>query len=443
MTQARSTWWLWPMTPLLLVAGPTLILANAIDESVYERAWRTPKGLDDRSTVLMLAVVIAMAAGTMVVALAEDSRRARPGQNWPGLPDEMVTKLSRIYPWLIGLTLFGYAVWIGLGLSRGLSVADVQTVLATQDNFKLPIKSKLETLPGVTTLTQAAIPAAIVGVLLDAHRPSAAVRWAYRLTILLATARALMLAERLALAEIVVPILVLRAALFGHRVVDGRRLLVTLAPLFGAVLLLVGFAASEYSRSWNWYSSRTDTGFVDFASERLLGYYATSHNNGALLLNHGETVADIPYYTTTFVWQIPPGSQVGGELADDVSDDRRRVLHGFGNPEFNSPSGLSSVLIDFGTIGGLVFALALGMVVAGLHLSFLYGRILGLLLYPVAFTGLLELPRYLYWFQGRATPAIAFGLIAAVYLARPAAPRLRGGNDRRAVVRPNVVGTVR
>ena len=51
------------------------------------------------------------------------------------------------------------------------------------------------------------------------------------------------------------------------------------------------------------------------------------------------------------------------------------------------------------------------MVFGGLHLAFLHGRLLGVLLYPVVFTGLLELPRYLYLFQGRAVPAIGVPLV--------------------------------
>ncbi|MGI9598115.1 MAG: hypothetical protein ACR2QK_18265, partial [Acidimicrobiales bacterium] len=310
-------------------------------------------------------------------------------------------------PYLIALTLVGYGAWIGNGLRNGLTLTDVEMVLTTQDNFKLPIKEKLDTLPGVTTLTQVAIPAAVVGALLDVHRSSPRIRFWYRLVILLAAARAFMLAERLAIAEIVVPVIVLRAAVAVRRSGPRGQVLLAVAPLLAVALLLSAFTVSEYSRSWNWYSGRTDRSFVDFASERLVGYYATSHNNGALLLEHGEVVGEVPYHTTSFVWQIPPGSQIAVEIVDDVDDDRRRVLNGFGNPEFNSPGGLASILVDYGTAGGLAFAFGAGLVFGALHLAFVHGRLLGLLLYPMAFTGLLELPRYLYWFQGRAIPAVA------------------------------------
>ncbi|MDH5519494.1 MAG: oligosaccharide repeat unit polymerase [Acidimicrobiia bacterium] len=436
----RSVWWLWPTAPLVLLVGPSLLATNAIDDDRFERAWRTPKGLDGYTTTVLMVIVAAFVVGTVLAALLEANRATRPSV-WPDPTPSSTRILQRIYPWLIGATVFGYAVWIGLGLSRGLSLADVRAVLATQDNFMLPIKAKLDTLAGVTTFTQVAIPAAIVGVLLNAQEPRASIRWGYRLLILLAAARAFMLAERLAVAEIVVPIMVVKAAHLSRRLEGRRRLAVTLAPVFGVLLLVAGFAASEYTRSWNWYSRNTDADFVDFVSERLVGYYATSHNNGALLLNHGESQGSVPYFTTTFVWQIPPGSQLGGDLADDVSDDRRRVLHEFANPEFNSPNGLASVVVDYGLVGGTIFALLSGLAIGGLHLSFLHGRILGLLLYPMVYTGLLELPRYLYWFQGRATPAILVAV--AVTIAASQSDHVRRAGDRRGSIDAALLGSLR
>ncbi len=424
MSRRRSVWWLWPVAPLLLVVGSTLLAANAVAPATYERAWRVPKSIDDATTLVMLAAVVALAVGMLLAGLSERRPGARPDHRWPAMSDEALVLLARIYPYLIGLTVFGYVVWIGMGISRGLTFSDVQTVLATQDNFKLPIKEKLDTLPGVTTLTQVAISAAVVGVILDLHRPSAAIRWAYRFVLLLGAARALMLAERLAVAEILVPIMVLRAAAFGRRSLGSSRVLLNLAPVLGVLFLMAGFAASEYSRSWNWYSDNSDQSFAGFAAERLLGYYATSHNNGALLLQHGTDFAAVPYYTTTFVWEVPPGNQLAADVSDDASADRRRILRDFGNPEFNSPGGLASVFSDYGVPGGLVFYFGTGLLIGAVHLSFLHGRIIGVMLYPLVFTGLLELPRYLYWFQGRTTPAAVVTLAVAAYLATTARRRL-------------------
>ncbi|MDH4280492.1 MAG: hypothetical protein OEW83_20700, partial [Acidimicrobiia bacterium] len=149
----RSVWWLWPTAPLVLLVGPSLLATNAIDDDRFERAWRTPKGLDGYTTTVLMVIVAAFVVGTVLAALLEANRATRPSV-WPDPTPSSTRILQRIYPWLIGATVFGYAVWIGLGLSRGLSLADVRAVLATQDNFMLPIKAKLDTLAGVTTFTQ-------------------------------------------------------------------------------------------------------------------------------------------------------------------------------------------------------------------------------------------------------------------------------------------------
>ena len=47
----------------------------------------------------------------------------------------------------------------------------------------------------------------------------------------------------------------------------------------------------------------------------------------------------------------------------------------------------------------------IGVIAGLLYRHFCHGRPLGLLVYPVFFVGLVEMPRYVYWGQGRATYA--------------------------------------
>ncbi|MDH3682284.1 MAG: oligosaccharide repeat unit polymerase [Acidimicrobiia bacterium] len=426
----RSVWWLWPVAPVALIVVTTLLVAGATPESTFERAWRTDKALDDWTVFLMFAGAVALMVGAAMAALTERDPSSRPRQSWPGLSPTASILLRRAYPVLIGITLFGYAVWLGNGIRLGLSTADVVDVLETQDNFKLPIKQKLETLPGITTLAQVAMPAVIVGVIVDLDRPSRAVRWTYRAVILLAATRAFLLAERLALAELLVPVLVLRAMAAHQRSRVRGRFWLALSPLLALVVLVAGFAGSEASRSWTFYSSNTDQSLPAFASERLLGYYVTAHNNGAILLRHGSGTSDgLPVYTTAFVWEVPPGSQLGGDATDDATGERWDLLRRFGNPEFNNTSGLASPFADYGGIGGFSFLLVVGFVIGLVHLSFLHGRPTGVFLYPILYTGLLEVPRYLYWSQGRSTPAI----VGAVGLAFFVAARARRAMRLRAI----------
>lgn len=435
----RSVWWLWPAAPIVLLVIPTLLAANAIDAEVYERAWRTPKILDAKWTLVLFAGMMALVIGTMVAAMAERSELRQPAKEWPSLSIGARIVLGRMYPALVILTLLGYVVWIGNGLRNGLTFADVNQVLTTQDNFKLPIKQKLETLPGITTLTQVAVTAVIVGVLLDLDSPNIWIRRAYRLVILLATIRGLMLAERLAAAELVVPLIVLRGAALAHRLRGSKRLLLSWAPIIGAVALIGGFAASEYTRSWTFYENARDQSFAAFASERLLGYYATSHNNGVLILDH-PTGTQLPIYTTAFAWEIPPGSVIASESVISASDQRGDLLSKYANPEFNSVSGIASPFSDWGMFGGLVFFTVHGFLIGVLHLSFMRGRPIGVLFYPIVFIGLLEMPRYLYWYQGRATPALLASAAAVLFIAIDARRRL-GRLSLVSAVRPTGAAT--
>lgn len=421
--QPRSVWWLWPAAPIVFLVAPTLLAANALSEDIYLRAWRTQKNLDDRWTLVLLVGLAMMALGSTLAWLAERTGPTSVVTRWPSLSSGARTVLHRLYPILIFLSLLGYLVWIANGLRRGLTLGDVTQVLTTQDNFKLPIKEKLETLPGITTLTQVAITATIIGVIIDLDKPTSWVRWMYRLVVLLAAIRAMLLAERLAVAEILVPIIVLRGAAMAHRLKGSRRVALAWAPLFGAVLLIGGFAVSEYTRSWTWYAANRDQSFVEFTAERLLGYYATSHNNGVLILEH-TSGTELPVYTTAFLWEIPPGSSFGADATREARDHRGRLLNEFANPEFNSPSGTASPFSDWGIVGGAVFLFVHGFLIGVLHLSFIRGRPVGILLYPIAYIGLLELPRYLYWYQGRATPAILAAVGVAVLIAVDAQRRL-------------------
>ena len=96
------------------------------------------------------------------------------------------------------------------------------------------------------------------------------------------------------------------------------------------------------------------------------------------------------------------------------------MLAQYGNPEFNNPGGLAVPAVDFGAVGGVLFFLVAGLVIGFAHRSWRAGNPAGLLLYPVLFTGLLELPRYLYWTQGRVVPAYLVLGITAVLMTRAA-----------------------
>lgn len=61
--------------------------------------------------------------------------------------------------------------------------------------------------------------------------------------------------------------------------------------------------------------------------------------------------------------------------------------------------------LDFGTVGGLIYFAVVGVIAGLLYRGFRTGEAFGLLLYPLLFVGLIELPRYLQWAEGRFFPS--------------------------------------
>ena len=70
---------------------------------------------------------------------------------------------------------------------------------------------------------------------------------------------------------------------------------------------------------------------------------------------------------------------------------------------------------------------AIGVIAGLLYRLFCHGSPLGLLVYPVFFVGLVEMPRYVYWGQGRATYAwLAIAIVLVlVYRRRNRVPLIR------------------
>jgi hypothetical protein len=86
------------------------------------------------------------------------------------------------------------------------------------------------------------------------------------------------------------------------------------------------------------------------------------------------------------------------------------------NPEFNNPGGLLSPIVDLGVLGGLAYWAVMGLVTGYLYNLYTRKHPLGMCIYPVVFLALTEVPRYIYWGEGRAFPALAYLLLSATVL---------------------------
>ena len=66
---------------------------------------------------------------------------------------------------------------------------------------------------------------------------------------------------------------------------------------------------------------------------------------------------------------------------------------------------MTSPYAEWGYAIGSAYLLIFGLLIGMSYRSFTLGRLAGVMTYPIFFTGLLELPRGLYWPLGRVTPA--------------------------------------
>jgi oligosaccharide repeat unit polymerase len=405
-----GVWWLSPLALIGMVALPTTWLSLSIADERYRALWKTPKSIDLEWTLWFTLGLLLFLGGAFLPQL----RGVRHVPQWPALSTGDLRVLERSATVLFYLTIVGYVAFLIAGARAGLSPVLLFNSLINQELYGVGIRDQLGTVPGVTTMTQFGVAFVVVtGVLMIANGRQR--RYVRRITVVfvLALVRAFFVTERLALLELVVPLMVLVVAGMSRTTRGARR--ASFLPVVLLPIVVVIFGAFEYSRSWVFYKAQGGQSFPTFIVERFAGYYVTAYNNGAIRLLHGEKTG-LPYDLWSAFWTAPGiGSMNLFEKLTGVDPDASYTmsLTQFGNPEFNNYGGVASPFVDLGIVGGLLFFLAAGLLSGMLYRSLREARIWGLLLYPVFVLTMLEIPRYFYIGQGRATP----GLLALVAVA--------------------------
>ncbi|MCZ8379295.1 O-antigen ligase [Mycobacterium sp. CPCC 205372] len=408
--------WLSPVFLTLCIASAAIIPTALLDDQQFRSMWRTPKSVTIETLLLFGCGAMALAFGALAaITLAPASRPL--DAPWPALGERSVSALRRCSSVLAALTLIGYAGFAVMIARSGITIPQ----LLSGDPS---VKTAIGTIPGVTTLTQFGVAAMVAASLLLAQRFSRFELAKLLIIVGLAVVRAFVNSERLAVMELVVPIVVVFAAKLAAAP-GVRRRLAQLIPAVFLVLVVVLFGVFEFFRSWGFYRAHTSDSFIEFTLNRIAGYYATAMNNGHLNIEHLQWPKRLPYDTVEAVWSAPGVEamrlyeRLGGHPPPNTRDPADSlyvsVLSKFGNPEFNSESGYSGPFVDYGSVGGIIFFLVVGLAAGLIYRGFCQGAVFGLVLYPVFFIGLLELPRYMYWSYGRAMYAW-IGLAAIVFL---------------------------
>lgn len=399
-------WWANPLWALILLTGSMALLAIVLDGAVYA-TWRVTKFLDGDLSLTLLAGILVMATGVLLGS----GMKARGGSTTLRFNARQVEYLRRGYRLMFALALISYVFWIGSAVSQGVGLADLMSVVDRQAGAIGELKSNARPIGGLTTMTQFAPVVAVVGLLLQ--KIGAGGRgWIF--LVLLAGVRTIFYAERLALIEILIPVILVAAL----TVKPGSRWrgLARIAPIIGAPLVWAVFAMSEYTRSWVYYQTVTSLPFTEWVSARLEGYYVTGFNNSAILArSHAGSSAE-PYFSIPAVWNAPGAPAHSGLFGFEPEAWWVYTLTTMGNVEFNNPGSFLVTYAEFGLLGMLAFWLVVGLILGALYSSMTKGSVPALLAYAVAFVGVLELPRFIYWTQGRATPMlIALVVVGLTY----------------------------
>lgn len=237
--------------------------------------------------------------------------------------------------------------------------------------------------------------------------------------LILSFIRSLYFAERLALLEVIIPIVLI---ITTHNLpvrTKPRRIILFLAPFIGLIILYFIFIGAEYNRSWrNYYSNHFDSIF-EFGYVRLGLYYTTALNNGALVAQHGDS--HFLQYILDWLYRLPI---IGSRFTSGLSGiSYERLLIGYASPEFNNPSGVLSYYIDLGLLVFPFFAL-LGIIFGSLFNSFAKAQGRYACLYPCIYIFIVEMLRIPYITSSRLFLVIV-GFCLLIYCGRYAVVKLK------------------
>ncbi|WP_139205299.1 hypothetical protein [Plantibacter sp. MMLR14_011] len=375
-----------------------------------------PKFLDSSSALFLTVSFIALFVGIFFVAAAA----ARGGSVEIALEANQIRWLQLAYRYFLGLALLGYIFWVLIAISQGVRLDSLASVIERQAGAIGDLKADSRPVGGVTTLTQFGPLAVVLGYVL--RKIGFGGRYYYWL-FPLAGLRYMFYAERLALIEVLVPLIVIAALTTDHQTRGGR--FIRWAPIFGAPALWTLFAISEYSRSWIFYEQTVGIGFPAWVSLRLLGYYTTSFNNSALFLLQTNSHDVVPYFTVSGFWNSPGIEQLLHHPGfSGLNPDAwwTSILYSNSNPEFTNTGSFLVVVGEFGPVLSIFYWLLLGMAIGATFRAMTRGSIPALIATAALFISILELPRIMYWSLGRSVPVILGILILALWF-----PRNTGG----------------
>jgi len=417
-----GAWWLHPAVAFSLpvvIAGITAYNTGSLS---YLRFWRTQKYFSLSCLCLVFGVVVVFAGGCMLGGARRRERACDIPADWKlGIRWQLVRVLFNLS---FVLTMLAYVIWFGVAIKNGLRLSAISQILHTASGATYDLRDEyLKTIPGVTTATQFGLAVIVLGVPLSAVTSWRRVRWQLLAVFVLAFIRSFLNSERLAIIELLVPFIV---SFVSFRPPTTRRAyrVIQAAPVFGPMVLFFFFAAAEYFRSWSSFYVNRESSFWSFIGLRLMGYYTTALNNGAMEWRVSNPLSyRLEPVTLDFIWRFPFVSKLVPLLFPffgvpaQVSDYRYdALLRATANPELTNPSGVFGPIVDYGVAGGIIYWFLSGLICGYLYRELRLHKAAGIFLYPLLYIGLAEAARILYWAEGRLFPAMFLLVISVLFI---------------------------
>lgn len=266
--------------------------------------------------------------------------------------------------------------------------------------YVLPMKQIIaeNTIPGVTTAMQLGIPLFILSVMLYYRKPSNLFIILPLIIFFFATIRAFIFSERLALIELIVPIIVLIYIL--NKKLFYRSMLIS-------VVLFIVIWSFELSRSWS-ASINNSINPIEYLTNRFFMYFSTSINNSFLVFEHFE----ITHYAQPL---LSPFLQF---IQDDIAyqNDIYFILSNFGNLEFNNLGYFGELYINFGYLT-FPFIILVSSIVLMSYKQFIDKKFIGMITFPIFMISIIDI-RIAYLLNIRIFYAYIFFTILILHLMR-------------------------
>jgi oligosaccharide repeat unit polymerase len=432
-----------PLTLVVFLYAPLLLLYAVSSTTVFATDFGSRKTLSWTGFAFFALALVCFAVGAKA---GDDSARAKPlPGNGPDTERKLTAARRRSLAVLLEaalvLSVVAYGLWFSLGIIRAGGITQFFEIWRREP---LRIKTEfLATVPGVTTLTQLAVAAIPLVIAFKLYRRGSVIPTLVVLVIALGAARALFFSERLALVELLLPLVFLAVA--------PRKVSVPRVAVYGMGLLVVVmmfFAVTELRRTYAY----THDFSASRATTRFFGYYLTSVNNGMAVVD--EYPARTPFYSSgEFFWQLPVVGDLRVDHLPTVGTVSFRYVDAFGvDPESFWPQAFVAQGLDyefnvFTTPGYLAadfgWAGLIGVFVLGLISGRLYRRSesspFHRALYAVWLVGLFEFMRTLYFTDTRVFPA--YLVFVAAYLVVRRRPVVRAGHVSRPISEPPQVAS--